>query len=158
MYALSWDFNQFFNYIRLSDAEKQISQSSTCKQTFSLNIHKDHTFFETTQTCKIPKQKDIQKPYIEEGQLDSTMGKRKLTERRTMVKKTLHRKLKIEQHEPRLKMGENSGAEWWKNGREIRWWLVKKMGENSGADWWKLGLVCLMVFNATFNNISVILW
>ena len=54
---------------------------------------------------------DIEKPYIKEGQLDRVQWD-KLTERQIMIDKTLHRKLKIEQHDQHLKMGENSGADW----------------------------------------------
>jgi len=43
--------------------------------------------------------------------MDSTMSKnKKRTKRSTMIYKTLHRKLKIEQHEPHRKPWLNGGA------------------------------------------------
>jgi hypothetical protein len=39
------------------------------------------------------------------------MGKRKRTREQTMIYKRMHRKLKIEQHEPHLKHGEGKGKQ-----------------------------------------------
>jgi len=47
---------------------------------------------------------------IHKSQTDNTMAKRKRAKGQTMIYKTLHIQLKIEQHEPDLKPGVNSGA------------------------------------------------
>ena len=42
---------------------------------------------------------------------DNTMAKRKTTKGQTMIYKTLHKILKMEQNKPHLKQGVNSGAQ-----------------------------------------------
>jgi hypothetical protein len=42
---------------------------------------------------------------------DNTMATRQRTQTQIMIYKTLHRKLKVEQHEPYKRMGENTGAQ-----------------------------------------------
>ena len=70
-------------------------------------ITKQHFFFlELKINCKIPKGHP-------EAETDETMDKRKRTKRQTMIYKTQHRKLTIEQHEHHKQSGMNSGVPEW---------------------------------------------
>jgi len=83
----------------------------------------------------------------------------------TMIYKTLHNKLKIEQQASHSKQGD--WRKWWRpKTAKQRNCSAKGDGDQRHHNdfvrkviaLWSLKYICLVVFNATFNNILVILW